>query len=166
MARFLYVLTLICWALWLGGMVALLIFVTQLFATSRPVALQAAPVLFRTFAVYQLVVGAMACAAGTFLSVVTQRKCHAINGLVMVLALAAALVIRMLTVKMLVLLEAGQSSGPEFLALHIKSNIAYTVAAGLLALAGIGWALTSPMRRTSPGIGSATDSQALVAGRS
>ena len=162
MTRFLYASTMLAWALWLGGLIAMLMFVIQLFGVSHDLGVQAAPVLFRSFAMYQLIVGMIACASGTLLCLVTRRNAHAIMSLLMILSLAAALLIRKLTVQMLAIIAAGQSSSSDFLALHIKSNIAYTIAAGLLLIAGIGWAITSPVRRTPVGTSPAQDSPAGV----
>src|SRR5262247_3889665 len=49
--------------LWLGGIVALFIFVQGLFSTDRVVAVQAAPILFAVFEVYQLILFAVAALA-------------------------------------------------------------------------------------------------------
>ena len=42
-------LTTIAWGLWFGGMVALFLFVSYLFATDRPTAIVAAPKMFFVF---------------------------------------------------------------------------------------------------------------------
>jgi hypothetical protein len=144
MRRALSILLLLTWALWFGGMIALLIFVTQLFRGPRPIAVEAAPVLFRTFAIYQLIVGAIACACGTLLALSSRRSVHAILTLFMLAALGAATLIRGWTLQMEAIRLAGESSGPQFKALHVKSSAAYTSAAALLFVAGIGWILTMP----------------------
>ena len=46
-------------------MISLVLFVIRLFNTSRDLGIHAAPVLFRTFSIYQLIVGMIACASGT-----------------------------------------------------------------------------------------------------
>jgi len=146
--RLFKLLLLLAWALWLGGMIVLLIFVTQLFRTSRPVAIEAAPVLFRTFAVYQIGVGVIACASGTLLTRMTRRSVHAVLTLLMLAALAGALLIRGWTFEMEAIRHAGQSSGPAFKSLHARSSIAYATSATLLLVSGIGWVLTLPTLRT------------------
>src|SRR5690349_10269823 len=98
------------WALWFGGMIALILFVTRLFNTSHDLGVHAAPVLFRVFANYQIIVGMIACAAATLLSLSTRSKVHAGGTAILLAAFAVALVIRMLTNRMLDILAAGQSS--------------------------------------------------------
>lgn len=156
----------LAWALWLGGLVALLMFVLRLFEASRPVAVEAAPVLFRTFASYQVLVGMIACAAGTLLAMSTRRRVHAALSLVMIAALSAALLVRGWTHQMESIRHAGQSTGPEFKALHAKTSIAYTGSAGLLLIAGIGYVLTMSTRRTGIETVQARDSQDAIARRS
>src|SRR5262245_10130023 len=114
----------LAWALWLGGMIALLLFVTRLFQASRPVAVEAAPVLFVTFAGYQLIVGMIACICGTLLAMLTRRNVHAIMTLLMLAAFAAAILNRGWTYQMESLRHDGQSDEPEFKALHAKTSIA------------------------------------------
>ncbi|HEY7088604.1 MAG TPA: hypothetical protein VH518_10980 [Tepidisphaeraceae bacterium] len=144
MRRALSIILLTTWALWFGGMIALLIFVTQLFRGPRAIAVEAAPVLFRTFALYQLITGGIACAWGTLLALSSRRSVHAILTLFMLAALGAALLIRSWTFQMEAIRAAGESAGPQFKALHVKSSVAYTSAAALLLVAGIGWIITMP----------------------
>ena len=134
------------WALWFGGMVGLILFVTQLFGASRDLGIHAAPVLFRVFAVYQIFVGMIACGAATMLSLVTRQKRHAMVSLVLLAALVIALVIRGWTGEMLSILQADQSSGPHFQAMHHKSSTGYAAASVLLFVAGIGLILTLPTK--------------------
>jgi hypothetical protein len=136
------------WALWLGGMIVLLIFVIQLFHASQKVAVDAAPVLFRTFAVYQLIVGMVACASGTLLALLSRRSVHAVLTLLMLVALAGALLIRGWTFEMQRIRLAGESGGPRFKLLHGRSTVAYATLAGLLLIAGVGWVVTSSSRET------------------
>src|SRR5215813_9871485 len=58
MRRVAAALVAIVWALWLGGLVSLFIFVTVLFRNDRPTALQAAPRMFVVFGMYQLILSA------------------------------------------------------------------------------------------------------------
>jgi hypothetical protein len=138
----------VSWSLWFGGLVVLLLFVTKLFQASRSIAVEAAPVLLQTFAIYQLMVGAVACAVGTLLTLQTRRTAHAILTLLMLAALAGALLIRGWTFQMEEIRLAGNSTGPQFKQLHAKSSIAYTTSAGLLLISGIGFVVTSPTHRT------------------
>jgi hypothetical protein len=133
------------WALWFGGMVVLLIFVIQLFRGRREIAMEAAPVLFGTFAVYQLIVGMIACASGTLLVLLSRRNTHAILTLLMLVALAGALLIRGWTFEMERIRLVGESGGPRFKVLHGRSSAAYAACTGLLLVAGIGWVLTPPL---------------------
>lgn len=142
MHRTLSTILFFAWALWLGGMIALMIFVIRLFDLSRTIAIEAAPVLFGVFAVYQLVVGLIAATAGTSLTLATKRSVHAAMSLLMILALAAALLINDWTGEMESLRLAGQSSGPRFALLHRWSSWAYVTSACLLVAAGTGWCLT------------------------
>lgn len=149
MRRALLALTLIAWGLWFGGLVVLLLFVTRLFQNSRTNAVEAAPVLFRTFANYQLMVGMIACACATLLTLQTRRSSHAVMSLLLIGSLGAGLLIRGWTNQMEAIRAAGQSSGPEFKALHGKSSMAYTAAAALLLVAGAGFIILPPASRES-----------------
>lgn len=146
------------WALWIGGLVVLLLFVTRLFQFSRPIAVEAAPVLFVTFASYQIIVGLIACAAGTLLAMNTRRKAYAALTLVMLLGMVSAILNRGWTYQMENLRHTGQSGGVEFKALHGKTSMAYTSAGGLLLVAGIGFILLPP-RRTGRETDRVTESQ-------
>jgi hypothetical protein len=147
-SKLIYGILMLTWALWFGGLVALLLFVTRLFQASRPVAVEAAPVLFVTFANYQIVVGLLACAAGTLLAMMLRNRGYAVLTLVMLLAMVCALLNRGWTYEMENLRHAGQSGDAPFKALHAKTSIAYTSAAGLLLISGIGFILLPPPRRT------------------
>jgi hypothetical protein len=150
MRTFLSVLLTLCWALWFGGMIVLFIFVMRLFGTSRAVAVDAAPVLFNTFAVYQLIVGMVACACGTGLTLLTRRNAHAISTLLMIVALGAGLVLRGWTNEMGRLDRSSVAGVSRFQTLHHASTQVYTSAAVLLMIAGIVWTVTLPAtpRRT------------------
>src|SRR4051794_935961 len=100
MTRVLSLVLLLSWSLWFGGMIALVIFIIRLFHTDYDLGTHAGPVMFGTFAVYQIIVGLVACAAGTLLTVMTRRKLHAACSALMVVALGLAVVIRMWTFEM------------------------------------------------------------------
>jgi hypothetical protein len=148
MRNALAVVVILAWGLWFGGQVALLLFVTRLFATSRDLASNAAPVLFAVFAGYQVIVGMVACAAGTLLSLLSRRSIHALLTLLMLLALAAALLVRGWTFEMNRLSRSDVQQMRRFQTLHHRSEYAYSAATAALLLAGIGLALTSPASAT------------------
>src|SRR4051794_29938662 len=122
MRKLVSVLLTLSWALWFGGMIVLFIFVMRLFGTSRAVAVDAAPVLFNTFAVYQLIVGIIACACGTGLTLLTRRSAHAISTLLMIVALGAGLVLRGWTNEMGRLDRSSVAGVSRFQTLHHAST--------------------------------------------
>lgn len=144
MNRLLSILIFLTWSLWFGGMAVLILFVARLFGSDRETATHAAPILFRTFANYQIVVGMIACAAAAILSLRMRRKSHAVFTLLMIVSLAAALLIYRGTYRMEEIRAAGQSQGEEFKQLHKQSTAIYTTSAAILLMAGIGWAVTLP----------------------
>src|SRR5262249_12330693 len=139
MRKTLAIVTLLAWALWFGGMIVLIVFVVRLFQTSRDVGIQTAPVLFRTFALYQLILGTVACIGGTTLTLIGRRNVHAVLTLLMSTALVVAQVIYVWTNQMEAIRQAGQSTGEEFQRLPHLSSMAYAITAVLLFIAGIGW---------------------------
>jgi hypothetical protein len=148
-------IVLLAWALWFGGMIALMIFVIRLFNASHEIGVVAAPILFLGFASYQIAVGLCACGGGTFLTLITRRNAHAILSLLMILTLALAIVVRGWTFEMERLRLAGQSKGERFETLHHRSSALYSTEAILLLIAGVGWTLTFPPRRTDREIAAA-----------
>jgi hypothetical protein len=147
MSRIIAIITMLAWALWFGGMIALMIFVIRLFNTSRDVGIVTAPILFRSFANYQIAIGLCACGGGTFLCLLTRRNAHAVLSLLLILVLAAAIVVRGWTYEMESLRARGQSSGGRFAMLHHRSSMLYSTEAILLLIAGVGWMLTFPPPR-------------------
>ena len=117
---------------------ALLIFVLRLFATSRGLAVEAAPVLFMAFARYQILLGIIACAAGTVLSVLTRRVAVGMLTLLMLIAFSSAILIRTWTIRMNILRVDGRSNEPLFKHLHALSSSGYLVicVALLVVMAG------------------------------
>ena len=144
MTRIIAMITMFAWALWFGGMMALIIFVIRLFNASLDLGVQAAPILFRSFANYQLAIGLIACGAGTFLCLLTRRSAHAAISLLAIVVLAIAIFVRGWTFEMDALRVAGQSHGPRFQLLHHRSSMLYSTEAILLFVAGIGWMITFP----------------------
>lgn len=171
MLKTLFAISMLAWALWLGGLVALLLFVTQLFAASRDMAIHSAPVLFRTFAAYQIVVGLILCITATAHAWMTRSSARAICSMMFLIALSLAMTVSTWTRQMLELIGRGESSGGEFLSLHIRCNVAYLIEAILLFIGGVGTALlpitsrrsaSEKVATTSP----ATDFPAAAANRS
>src|SRR5438045_1814903 len=63
MRTVLILLVLLTWALWLGGLVTLVILVVTLFRGDREIAVEAAPRMFVVFGQYQLLLAAVALIA-------------------------------------------------------------------------------------------------------
>jgi hypothetical protein len=128
----------IAWALWLGGLGALFLFVTDLFARDRPTALKAAPQMFLVFERYQILL-----AAAALMGVVAWRiLAGSIRVTVLFILLAAATVPAALgpmfvTSRMEQLRQQGQSSSGEFRKLHGISMIVYTGQTLILLAAGL-----------------------------
>ncbi len=127
----------LAWALWLGGMVALVLFVQTLFAGNRPVALEAAPMLFVAFGRVQLLLGACAL-IGTFTLYVLTRG-RGVMTVFVLLALSAALAaasIALVTAPMERLRAQGLRESVEFKRLHSWSTSLYMGEMLLLLAAG------------------------------
>ncbi len=131
-----FVVTL-AWALWLGGMVALVIFVQTLFARNRPIALDAAPMLFVAFERVQLLLAA-AAVVGTFCWWLLTRR-RAIMILFALLAISgaiAAMSTTLNTAPMEQLRAQGLRESPEFQRLHRRSTRMYMAEMLMLLAAG------------------------------
>lgn len=127
----------ITWALWFGGMIALILLVSALFANDRPVALEAAPRLFLTFGLYQLFVGMVAIAAAVVWYAMDRRRIVA--GILLLHALAAtgALLLSTMIVPPMEKLRAeGQRESAAFRQLHKRSTTLYLAEAVALFVAG------------------------------
>lgn len=149
MRRTLSTAAVLSWALWLGGMIALFIFVQTLFARSRPLAVEAAPVLFSAFERYQLVLaGATVLLALAWWVVARRRLLLAVVVLLVVAAAGAVAGPLLITSRMEALRAQGQSGGPEFRRLHGQSMMVYVGQAVLLA--GTGLLLPAVIRGEDP----------------
>jgi hypothetical protein len=131
-----FVVTL-AWALWLGGIVALVLFVQTLFARNRTIALDAAPMLFVSFERVQLLLAAAAC-VGTFCwwLLTRRRTVMVLFALIALAAATAALSTTLNTSPMERLRAEGRRESPEFKALHRRSTSMYLVNLVLLLAAG------------------------------
>jgi hypothetical protein len=124
-------------ALWLGGMVALFVFIQALFQHDRATAQAAGPVLFHVFDVYQRLLAG----AGVVLALVlTWRGAGWTRWLVLLLTLVAAAGAAVMAVyvmpETLRLTELGETGSARFKALHGQSMMIYTAEAAAL-LAGL-----------------------------
>jgi hypothetical protein len=150
--------------LWLGGLLALFIFVQSLFNADRAVAVQAAPILFRVFELYQLGLAGVALISliGWRLLVCSRPKRWMLALVLLAVALSVAEMV-LVSSRMRAILAGGQTSGAEFRKLHGYSMMIYSTETILLAAAAclfpaairaeaeFGPRLTSsPPLRTSP----------------
>jgi hypothetical protein len=149
MTRFLGIIVTITWGLWFGGMIVLFLFVVRLFAAG--IGPEAAPVLFRTFETYQLVVGAIAIVAslGWFLSNRSRWKTGLLVAM-LVSGVLAVLLTTLITPRMDKLRLAGESRGDEFRMLHKRSEKLFVGAAAALLIGGI--AIGMETRAKSSGV--------------
>jgi hypothetical protein len=122
-------------ALWLGGLVALLMSVTTVFGISREIAVQVAPRLFHRFEPYLLTLVGVAIAATIAWRMLV--SCSKAKKLLLALLLSAAVPavvsIAFITPRIDALREAGQSQTPEFRRIHGVSNVLYLVQLALAA---------------------------------
>lgn len=129
--------------LWLGGLVALFIFVQVLFKTDRAVAANAAPILFRTFEVYQLgllVIALLSLLAWRMLACSRWKKWMTV--LVVLAGAMAVAETAFVSSRMRTLMAggpeataAGTDAGAEFRRLHGYSMMLYSGETILLAIA-------------------------------
>jgi hypothetical protein len=128
----------IAWALWFGGMIALLIFVQTLFRADRPLAVSAAPHLFAAFESCQLTLAAVAIAP----AVPGLARARSIPSawFPILLLIGAALAIvssAIVTPEINRLRAANETHGPAFSRTHGISMVVYTAQAIVLLLAGM-----------------------------
>ena len=149
------------WALWLGGLVALFLFVQVLFTADRAIAIEAAPRMFSLFEKYQLVLAAVGLVATILWRIVSKHVL--VSAVFFLLALASFGAVAepiFISGEMQKLRLAGESSGPRFKQLHGRSMMLYVGETAVLLIAGIILPIAiAPPHRTSPEIAPATDSQ-------
>jgi hypothetical protein len=143
----------ITWALWFGGLAALFLFVTRLFAVDRDLAKQAAPQLFGVFEKYQILLAAVALlSAAVWRMISGSIRATALFWLLGIASVAAALGPVLITGKMNALISRNQSDTPEFRKLHGQSMMIYSGETLVLLAAGImlPWALQGPGQSPAP----------------
>jgi glucan phosphoethanolaminetransferase (alkaline phosphatase superfamily) len=121
---------LVC-GLWLGGLIALFIFVVRLFHVNHDLGVQAAPQLFEVFEIYQFYVAAVAILAAIILG----RKSVLI--LFLLATVFACVVHFALTPKILEMARLGQTHTDEFGEIHGISMLVYMTDTILVFVAGI-----------------------------
>jgi hypothetical protein len=153
----------LAWALWLGGMIALFVFVTTLFNGDRAVAMQAAPRMFVVFQKYQLILAAIALAATVGCRIAAPSKSIvAVFVFFAAAACSAAAVSIWILPRMEQLRSLGESSSPQFGRLHGESMMLYLAEMVLLLIGGIilMLAMRAPQPERSPRTAGPTDSPA------
>ena len=130
MRRTALVLATLATALWLGGIVFLLVGVQALFAGDRDLAVRAAPVLFDVFQWYGLGLAALAllAAAAAIVGGRATRLWVAV-GMLLAGAAAAALLPAWIMPAMADLQAAGETGGDAFKRLHGASMLIYLACA-------------------------------------
>ena len=131
-------------------MIALLIFVVRLFKASHEIGVTAAPVLFRTFATYQLFLGGAGIALALLLFAVGRSRTVLVAAGMMLICLLLAWPIRAWTMRIGELYSAGQSNSEEFKAIHRMSSATYSTSAMLLLVAGIALSVERPPAPRAP----------------
>jgi hypothetical protein len=138
MRTLLAIVTLVAWSLWFGGSVAMFIFVQTLFRNNRAVAIEAAPMMFRVFAMYQIVLAGVAVISVGIWRLASKRA--VLTTTFWLLALASAGVVATgayITPRMERMRLQGQSSSPEFRKLHGVSMVVYLGQTGVLLVTGM-----------------------------
>lgn len=146
----------LAWALWLGGIICLFIVVSDLFKIDRTTAIVAAPRMFFQLQKFELLFAAVALLSAAGLRLKEPRA--ALNALFALLAVATIGLVIMAAVimpKLEKLRLAGESSGPQFRAVHGQSMALHTLQAAALLGAGmcLPFAMSSrpsPPRETAP----------------
>ena len=130
-------LTTLAWALWFGGLMTVFVLVNHLFAVDRPTAVVAAPRMFLAFERYQLFLAAVALIATVAWRLMDQRGLLTTLFVFFAVASVGAIVNAVvITPKLEALRKAGESSGPQFRALHGQSMATFTLEAVALLIAG------------------------------
>jgi hypothetical protein len=141
----------IAWALWFGGMIALLIFVQTLFRTDRAIAIAAAPHLFHAFENYQLALGVIAIASAIPVWISTRSRAAAVLLLMLAIALVLSIISKtVITPEIMRLRAAGETHGPNFGKIHGISMLVYTAQAVALLIGGLALPKSLDASQTCP----------------
>jgi hypothetical protein len=139
----------IAWALWLGGLGAIFLFVTRLFIVDHDLGTQAAPVLFVVFERYQLLVAGFALIGTASLRLALRSSnATAFFWMLGLAAVLAALEPIAITSQLEQLRLAGQTQSPQFQRLHHEATIVYSTETLILLAAG--FALPGAIRPRQP----------------
>jgi len=127
----------IAWALWLGGLGAIFLFVTRLFLVDNDLGVRAAPVLFLVFERYQLLVAGLALIGTALLRIVLRSSGATILfWLLGAAAVLAALEPIAITSRLEQLRTTGRTNTPQFEHLHQDATIVYSTETLILLAAG------------------------------
>jgi hypothetical protein len=139
MSRIAQIIVTLAICLWLGGLIALFLFVGALFKHDRTVAIQAAPVLFDTFSMFQLIIAPLGLIALFFWR--SMVRSAALNAMIVIFALSlasAAYVTFAIIPEMTAIQRAGQSGeSPRFKQLHGRSMMFYSAQTLALLISAI-----------------------------
>lgn len=138
MSRLFAFVTLLAWALWLGGLVTLFICVITLFHHNRSLAADIAPSLFVNFERYQLALAAVGLTVSVLWRITSRNL--VVNWIFLLLCLSSLGAIASplyFSKKMEVLREEGKTTSPRFQSLHDQSRWVYETEATLLLIAAI-----------------------------
>jgi len=137
MSRLFAFLTLLTWALWLGGLITLFLCVITLFNHNRSLAVDAAPQLFVNFERYQLILAAVALTCTVAWRIMTKNLLLNLLFLLLCLSsLGASACALYFSKQMESLREQGKTNSPKFETLHHQSEWVYTTEATLLLISG------------------------------
>lgn len=125
-------------ALWLGGTIALFIFVSATFQHSRELGQAANPVLFQKWEAWRLMLAGVAVVSALAWWWMGRGRLKLTFAALLVIATIAALIsAKMVSPRIEALRVAGQTSTPEFKSAHGKSMMVYSTEALMLLVAGI-----------------------------
>jgi hypothetical protein len=149
MSRFFAFITLLAWALWLGGLITLFLCVITLFRHNRAMAVDSAPLLFVNFERYQLILAAVALTCCVAWRITTKNLLLNLLFLLLCLSSLGAIASPLYFSKQMeVLREEGKTTSPRFETLHQQSEWVYTTEATLLLISG--FPLFVALRTTGP----------------
>ncbi len=140
------------WSLWFGGVIALLLFVTQLFKSSHETGAVAAPVLFHTFSIYQVALGGIVILITAILAGRTPAARHVFLFLMLIFAISMALAVPIAgwTKQLEFLRQTGESQSPTFKSLHSRVGLFYGGLVATLLFARYLMSFLSPARYSTP----------------